>query len=107
MSKKQAKPKKGFLDGYKTYKGRHGSPDEWKSTFRQAMSLDEANEILEGEDPLNLFELSYGATMDEIKKAYRAAAMKYHPDRNPNKKEWAEKMFKKCHAAYVKLGGRA
>ena len=105
--RKPAKPKRGFLDGYKTYKGKRGSPDEWKSTFRQAMSLDEAEEILGGNDPLDILEIKFGATMDAIKKAYRAAAMKYHPDRNPDKKDWAEKMFKKCHAAYVKLGGRA
>ena len=33
------------------------------------------------------------ATPDEIKKAYRKMAMKFHPDRNPGNKE-AEDMFK-------------
>ncbi|MCR5607126.1 MAG: DnaJ domain-containing protein [Treponema sp.] len=43
------------------------------------------------------------ASADEIKKAYRTLAFKYHPDRNPNNKE-AEEMFKKISAAYDVLG---
>jgi len=39
------------------------------------------------------------ATADEIKKAYRKAAMKYHPDRNPGDKE-AEAKFKEVGEAY-------
>jgi len=71
------------------------------------MSLDEAEEILGGEDPLAILSLTRTSTMEEIKKAYRKAVMTYHPDRNPGKEEWAERMFKKIHAAYVKLGGKA
>lgn len=39
------------------------------------------------------------ASAEEIKKAYRKAAMKYHPDRNPGDKE-AEEKFKECGEAY-------
>ncbi|ANQ84227.1 chaperone protein DnaJ [Azoarcus olearius] len=39
---------------------------------------------------------------DEIKKAYRKLAMKYHPDRNPDSKE-AEEKFKEAKEAYEVL----
>lgn len=42
------------------------------------------------------------ATEDEIKKAYRNLAFKYHPDRNPGDKS-AEENFKKINEAYSVL----
>jgi len=42
------------------------------------------------------------ASTDEIKKAYRKLAMKYHPDRNPNNKQ-AEDMFKDINEAHEVL----
>jgi len=42
------------------------------------------------------------ATPEEIKKAYRDAAKKYHPDLNPNNAE-AEKKFKEVQSAYELL----
>jgi molecular chaperone DnaJ len=46
--------------------------------------------------------VSKTASADEIKKAYRALAMKYHPDRNPDNKE-AEEKFKEAAEAYSVL----
>ena len=45
------------------------------------------------------------ASDEEIKRAYRKMAMKYHPDRNPNKKE-AEERFKEINEAYAVLSDK-
>ncbi len=46
--------------------------------------------------------VSKSATNDEIKKAYRSLAKKYHPDMNPGDKE-AEEKFKEVNQAYAVL----
>lgn len=46
--------------------------------------------------------ISKSATDEEIKKAYRKLAIKYHPDRNPGNKQ-AEEKFKKISIAYEVL----
>lgn len=43
------------------------------------------------------------ATVDEIKSAYRQAALRWHPDRNPDRKEEAEERFKEAAEAYSVL----
>src|SRR5215211_4617419 len=43
------------------------------------------------------------ASAEEIKKAYRKLARKYHPDRNPDD-ESAEERFKEIQAAYDIVG---
>ncbi|UOO83285.1 molecular chaperone DnaJ [Uruburuella testudinis] len=45
------------------------------------------------------------ASDDDIKKAYRKLAMKYHPDRNPDNKE-AEDKFKEVQKAYAILSDK-
>ncbi len=54
------------------------------------------------QDYYEVLGLSKGAGADEIKKAYRQMAKKYHPDMNPDNKE-AEQKFKEVNEAYAVL----
>ncbi|XP_053838798.1 dnaJ homolog subfamily B member 2 isoform X4 [Vidua macroura] len=47
--------------------------------------------------------VSRNATAEDIKKAYRKAALKWHPDKNPDNKEYAEQRFKEIAEAYEVL----
>lgn len=53
-------------------------------------------------DYYDLLGVSKTASQDEIKKAFRKQAMKYHPDRNKGDKA-AEEQFKKVNEAYAVL----
>jgi molecular chaperone DnaJ len=53
-------------------------------------------------DYYEALEISKSATPEEIKKAYRKQALKYHPDKNPGDKE-AETRFKEISEAYEVL----
>ncbi len=55
------------------------------------------------EDFYHLLGVGRKATVDELRKAYRRLARKYHPDVNPGDKK-AEDHFKKISAAYDVLG---
>ena len=52
----------------------------------------------EKRDYYEVLGVSKGATEEEIKKAYKKLARKYHPDMNPGDKE-AEEMFKEVNEA--------
>lgn len=54
------------------------------------------------DDPYKVLGVSPDASDEEIKKAYRALAKKYHPDRNPGDQEAARKM-QEVNAAYDQI----
>lgn len=60
---------------------------------------------MSGKDYYKILGTSKTATDDEIKKAYRKLAMKYHPDRNKDDKE-AESKFKDISEAYAVLSNK-
>jgi hypothetical protein len=51
-----------------------------------------------GVDYYKVLGVGRGATDDELKKAYRRLAMKYHPDKNPSPQ--ADSLFKQVSEAY-------
>jgi len=53
-----------------------------------------------GVDYYKLLQVDRNAKDDDLKKAYRKLAMKWHPDKNPNNKKEAEAKFKQISEAY-------
>lgn len=54
-------------------------------------------------DPYQVLGVDRNATEADIKKAYRKEALKWHPDKNPDNKEAAEKKFKMVSQAFKVL----
>ena len=59
--------------------------------------------IMAKRDYYEVLGIAKDATADEIKKAYRSAAKKCHPDLNPGKEAEAEEKFKEAAEAYEVL----
>ena len=57
---------------------------------------------MEERDYYEILGVSKDASSDDLKKAYRRLALKFHPDRNPGDKS-AEDMFKEAAEAYAVL----
>jgi curved DNA-binding protein len=55
------------------------------------------------DDYYKLLGVDKSASVDDIKKAYRKLALKFHPDRNPSDKKRAEEKFKGISEAYAVL----
>jgi DnaJ-class molecular chaperone len=53
-----------------------------------------------GLDYYKILGVDKGASDDDLKKAYRKLAMKWHPDKNPTNKKEAENKFKQISEAY-------
>ena len=51
-------------------------------------------------DYYKILEVSENATNEEIRKAYKKLAIKWHPDKNPDNKKEAEEKFKSISEAY-------
>ncbi|XP_072394815.1 dnaJ homolog subfamily B member 6-A-like isoform X2 [Diabrotica undecimpunctata] len=54
-------------------------------------------------DYYKILKVSKNASTDEIKKAYKKLALKWHPDKNPDNKEEATKKFREISEAYEVL----
>ncbi|ERE86577.1 putative dnaJ subfamily B member 2-like protein [Cricetulus griseus] len=53
-----------------------------------------------------ILDIPRSASPDDIKKAYRKKALQWHPDKNPDNKELAEKKFKEVAEAYEVLSDK-
>lgn len=100
---------RGFSMNYKTYSGPRGNPDDWRQAFTDRMGLPEAKRRVGKETPESILGVRVGASWSEIRSAYKAAALKNHPDRatmNGMTVEEATEKFKKVVAAYTVLEDR-
>lgn len=59
-----------------------------------------------GKDYYSILGVSRNATDEELKKAYRKLALKWHPDRNKDNKKEAEEKFKDISQAYEILSDK-
>ncbi|XP_058156062.1 dnaJ homolog subfamily B member 2 isoform X3 [Dasypus novemcinctus] len=53
-----------------------------------------------------ILDVPRSASPDDIKKAYRRKALQWHPDKNPENKEFAERKFKEVAEAYEVLSDK-
>lgn len=104
MTMKTKKPKKDFLDGYKTYdpdvEG-YGDSEQWRKEFNRIFTQEEIETIIGSDDPYVILGVAHNASAEEIKRAYKKLAIKLHPDRNKDRD--TTKDFQRLQAAYQKI----
>jgi DnaJ-class molecular chaperone len=61
---------------------------------------------IKSEDYYEVLGVLRSATENDLKKAYRKLAIKWHPDKNPDNKHVAEENFKKVGEAYEVLNDK-
>ena len=77
------------------------SENESNNTSSTNSEDDECKSIINSHDYYQILGVGKDCTNDEIKKAYKKKAMKFHPDKNTSK--FAEEAFKKISTAYQTL----
>jgi uncharacterized membrane protein YkvA (DUF1232 family) len=87
-----------------SYRQRQGRREEG---FQGRHQESQAGEGFSKRDPYEVLGLTRGASIDEVKTAYRKLAAKYHPDKvnhlGDEFKQLAEKRFKEIQEAYQEL----
>ncbi|XP_078408827.1 dnaJ homolog subfamily B member 2 isoform X2 [Cetorhinus maximus] len=58
-------------------------------------------------DYYNILGVPQNSSQEDIKKAYRKLALRWHPDKNPDNKEFAEQKFKEIAEAYEILSDKS
>lgn len=86
-----------YEDAYRQETGQdfHGSSRQQRATESETL----------GYDPYKTLEINPGASWEEIDKAYKKMARKYHPDRfqSPGEQELANKLMSMINASYTFL----
>jgi DnaJ-class molecular chaperone len=101
MRKKSNKPKRNVWTDpspYGTYEGERGNPEQWKSSFQEAMDKDTAKEIVKDESPWTILGIPENSSVIITKRAYRVLLLKHHPDKGGD-----ENLCRKIIAAYTML----
>lgn len=83
---------------------RHAAQSSYQQQYRSNSSY---NNTTTTKDPYNVLGITRDATDEEVKKAYRRLAMKYHPDKveglGDDVKKNAEAQFREINEAYEKI----
>lgn len=83
MAKKIKRKFSDVFSKYKTYDDNlgRGSVDEWRDSFNNTYSPEEARNIIKEKDPYHILGLEKESTLDVIKSRYRKLVMENHPDK--------------------------